>query len=88
MIAKMILYFLNTKFGGISHRHLSSSDIDLMISDEIFERLIHEDHIILLAELEYRVEMLCFTTDDEVAYGVIIEHDLSRYDESCRITLR
>lgn len=57
-----------------------------MISHEIHECFIHEYHAILLAKLEDTIEILSLSSDDEIAYRIIIEHDFTSHDHTSSIT--
>jgi hypothetical protein len=78
--------FLNIEFGRISHKKLSCLGIYLVIPHETHECLIHEDHAILFAELEDGIEILRLSSDDEIADGVIVEHELTSYNHTSGIT--
>ena len=49
---------------------------------EIDEGIIHEDHSILFSSFEDTIHMLCFSTDDEISDGIIVDHNLSRNHSS------
>jgi hypothetical protein len=57
-----------------------------MISHEIHECLIHEYHAVLFTELEDTIEILSLSSDDEIAYRVIVEHEFTSYDHTSGIT--
>ena len=82
-----------TRIGSlVSIKRLGSSEVadtvfyrikrDSSLTEEPYECIIHEDHTILFRCLEYRVHVLCITTDDEIADRVIVEHDLASDDTS------
>lgn len=41
--------------------------------------------MILSPDLDHRIEVLRFTTDNEISYGVVIEHNFSCDDESASV---
>ncbi len=85
-----------TRIGSlVSIKRLGSSEVadtvfyrikrDSSLTEEPYECIIHEDHTILFRCLENRIHLLGRSSDDEVAYGVCIDHDLTCYDSSSLI---
>jgi hypothetical protein len=63
-----------------------SSDIFTFI--KIDDRIIHEDHTILLRYLEDRIHMMRLSSDDEISDRVVIEHHFTGDDKTSTISFR